>query len=153
MTDREDLPGFCQLQGSIEPSIGFEARLPLADWNGKYYQSGCGGYCGMVLPDKPGYANTINEALKRGYATITTDAGHQATIGDPSWAKDNPEAVELYGHRAIALTHRAGTGLTRAFYGREPSREYFGGCSNGGRMAAMAAQRYPDLFDGILGGG
>jgi len=152
VTDREDLPGFCQVQGSIDPSIGFEARLPLADWNGKYYQSGCGGYCGMVLPDKPGFSNTINEALKRGYATITTDGGHQATIGDPSWAEGNPEAVELYGYRSIALTHAAGTALVSALYDTEPSQDYFGGCSNGGRMAAMAAQRYPDLFDGILGG-
>lgn len=152
VTDREDLPGFCQIQGTIEPNIGFEARFPLADWNGKYYQSGCGGYCGMVLPDKPGFSNTINEALKRGYATITTDNGHQAFIGDPSWAEGNPDAVEIYGHRGIALTHAAGTQLVSAFYDAAPARDYFGGCSNGGRMAAMAAQRYPDLFDGILGG-
>jgi len=152
VTDRDDLPGFCQIRGSIDPNIGFEARLPLVDWNGKYYQAGCGGYCGSVLPDKPGFANTINEALKRGYAAITTDAGHQATIGDPSWAKDNPDAVEIYGHRTIPLTHQAGIRLTSTFYGSEPSRKYFGGCSNGGRMAAMAAQRYPKLFDGILGG-
>jgi predicted amidohydrolase YtcJ len=152
VTDREDLPGFCQITGTIEPNIGFEARLPLADWNGKYYQAGCGGYCGMVLPDKPGFSNTINEALKRGYAAITTDGGHQASIGDPSWAEGNPDAVEIYGHRVIPLTHQAGIQLTSAFYGSEPAREYFGGCSNGGRMAAMAAQRYPELFDGILGG-
>ena len=152
VTDREDQPGFCQIRGTIDPNIGFEARFPLADWNGKYYQSGCGGYCGMLLPDKPGFSNTINEALKRGYATITTDGGHQAFIGDPSWAEGNSQAVEVYGHRSIPLTHRAGTGLTSAFYRKEPSREYFGGCSNGGRLAAMAAQRYPNLFDGILGG-
>ena len=152
VTDRADLPGFCQVRGTIEPDIGFEARLPLTDWNGKYYQAGCGGYCGMVLPDKPGYSNTINEALKRGYATITTDSGHQASIGDPSWASGNPQAVEVYGHRGIPLTYRTGTRLVRELYGADSSREYFGGCSNGGRMAAMAAQRYPDLFDGILGG-
>ena len=63
VTDREDLPGFCQIQGTIDPHIGFEARFPLSSWNGKYYQSGCGGFCGSVLPDKPGFANSINEAL------------------------------------------------------------------------------------------
>ena len=152
VTDREDLPGFCQIKGTIDPNIGFEARFPLADWNGKYFQSGCGGYCGRVLADKPGFSNTINEALKRGYATITTDSGHSAGIGDPSWAKDNPQAVAVYGHRVIPLTYQAGTDMTNAFYRAEPTREYFGGCSNGGRMAAMTAQRYPELFDGILGG-
>ena len=105
-----------------------------------------------MLPDKPGFSNTINEALKLGYAAITTDSGHSAGIGDPSWAQDNPEAIEVYGHSAIARTHQAGTGLTNAYYDSAPKREYFGGCSNGGRMAAMAAQRYPRLFDGILGG-
>lgn len=152
VTDRDDLPSFCQIQGTIDPHIGFEARFPLADWNGKYYQSGCGGYCGRVLPDKPGFSNTINEALKRGFATLTTDAGHSASIGDPSWAEDNPEAVEVYGHRSIPLTQKAGVELVSALYDTNPSRKYFGGCSNGGRMAAMAAQRYPELFDGILGG-
>jgi feruloyl esterase len=152
ITNREDLPGFCQIQGTIDPSIGFEARFPLVDWNGKYYQSGCGGYCGMVLPDKRGFSNTINEAVKQGYAAITTDSGHTASIGDPSWAKGNSQAVELYGHRAIPLTYQAGTDLVSAFYNRPASREYFSGCSNGGRMAAIAAQRYPQLFDGILGG-
>ena len=152
VADREDLPAFCQVQGTIDPNVGFEARFPLADWNGKFYQSGCGGFCGMVLPDKLGFSNTINEALKRGFAAITTNGGHEGSIGDASWAQDNPEAVEIYGHRVIPLTHHAGTAMTAAFYGKHPSREYFGGCSNGGRLAAMAAQRYPDLFDGILGG-
>ncbi|MBT8076953.1 MAG: tannase/feruloyl esterase family alpha/beta hydrolase [Gammaproteobacteria bacterium] len=153
IADRRDLPVFCQVQGTIEPDIGFEARLPISDWNGKYYQSGCGGYCGAVLADKPGFSNTINEALKRGYATITTDGGHEGGLGDASWAEGDPVAVEVYAHRGIPLTYDVGTELTRVYYGQPPAREYFGGCSNGGRMAAMAAQRYPALFDGILGGG
>ena len=152
VTEREDLPHFCAIRGVIEPDIEFESRFPLASWNGKYYQSGCGGYCGRVLPDKKGYSNTINKALERGYATITTDSGHSAGIGDASWAKDNPIAVEVYAHKSIPLAYQAGTRMVEAFYGRQAELQYFGGCSNGGRMAAMAAQRYPDLFDGILGG-
>lgn len=153
VTDKEGLPAFCQVRGTIDPNIRFEARFPLADWNGKYFQSGCGGYCGSVLPDKPGFSNTINEALKRGFAAITTDSGHQGGLGEASWAKDDPEAVEVFAHSGIFLTHQAGTSMVNAFYEAEPSKNYFGGCSNGGRMAAMAAQRYPQLFDGILGGG
>jgi feruloyl esterase len=151
--ERGDLPPFCAIRGTIGPGIGFEARLPLSGWNGRFYQSGCGGYCGAVLPDKPGYSNTINEALKKGYAAITTDGGHSAAQGDASWAQGNPVAVEVYAHRVIPLTYRAGTRMVELFYGRPPELEYFGGCSNGGRLAAMAAQRYPSLFDGILGGG
>ena len=29
----ETLPAFCQVQGTIEPNIGFEARLPTEGWN------------------------------------------------------------------------------------------------------------------------
>ena len=153
ITDREDLPDFCAIRGTIEPDIGFEARFPLTGWNGKFYQSGCGGYCGRVLPDKKGYSNTINKALQRGYAAITTDSGHTAGNGDASWAIDNPLAVEVYAHKSIPLAYQAGTSMVEAFYGEPAQRQYFSGCSNGGRMAAMAAQRYPELFDGILGGG
>jgi len=153
MVDYEGLPGFCRIQGTIHPDIGFEARFPLSDWNGKYYQSGCGGYCGSVLADKPGFSNSINEALKKGFATITTNGGHEGGPGDASWAEGNPEAVEVYAHKGIALTHAAGTAMLREFYNDAASRHYFGGCSTGGRMAAKAAQLYPKLFDGILGGG
>jgi len=147
------LPGYCRVRGVIGPSIGFEARLPLSGWNGKYYQTGCGGFCGAVLPDKGGRSNAINHALKRGYAVITTDGGHEgAHIGDARWARDNPQAEALFAHRAIALTYRAGRALVRAFYGEDPDYAYFSGCSNGGRMALIAAQRYPALFDGIVSG-
>lgn len=150
--DRKDLPGFCAIQGTIIPSIKFEARFPLTDWNGKYYQSGCGGYCGAVIADKKGFSNTINKALERGYAAITTDAGHTGGLGDAAWAEGNQVAVDLYAHRAIPLTYNAGMRLVKAFYGQQSKLQLFGGCSNGGRMAAVAAQRYPELFDGILGG-
>ncbi len=153
ITGREDLPDYCALRGTIAPTIGFEMRLPLTAWNGKLFESGCGGYCGSVLPDKPGWSNTINGALQRGYAAITTDAGHQGSLGDASWALGNPEAVALYAHESIPLTHAAAQRLVEVFYGSDPQKSYFGGCSNGGRMAAMAAQRYPELFDGIFAGG
>ena len=29
VTDRQELPWFCRIRGTIDPDIGFEARLPL----------------------------------------------------------------------------------------------------------------------------
>ena len=149
---REDLPAFCQISGKIDPNIGFEARFPLTEWNGKYFQAGCGGFCGRVLPDRETHSNAINHALRRGYATITTDGGHEGeTIGDASWA-DNPEVERVYASEVLPRTQAAAHRLIKHLYGREPDYSYFSGCSNGGRLGAKAAQDYPNLFDGIIAG-
>ena len=149
-----ELPEYCRIKGTIEPHIGFEARFPTDNWNGKYFQAGCGGFCGVLTPDTPGFSNTINEAVKRGYAAITTDGGHKGTsMGDASWAKDNREAEVVYAHSGVALVHAAGTSMVGAFYQKEANQAYFSGCSTGGRMAVKTAQIYPDLFDGIIAGG
>jgi len=148
------LPEYCRIEGVVEPHIGFEARFPTQDWNGKYYQAGCGGFCGILRPDKPGYSNSINEALKRGYAAISQDGGHKGTsMGDASWARNNREAETVYAHTGVALVHAAGTAMVDAFYQRGAELSYFSGCSTGGRLAAKTAQVYPELFDGILAGG
>jgi feruloyl esterase len=42
--------------------------------------------------------------------------------------------------------------IVTAFYGSPPAHTYFNGCSKGGEEAFMEVQRYPDDFDGILGG-
>jgi hypothetical protein len=40
----------------------------------------------------------------------------------------------------------------QVFYGHAATRNYFAGCSNGGREGMVFAQRYPDQFDGIVAG-
>ena len=149
----EFLPSFCQVQGTIHPNIGFEARLPLNEWNGKFFMAGCGGFCGVLNADKESQSNAINYALRKGYAALITDGGHQgSSIGDGKWALDNPQAEQVYAHRVLPLGHAAGHELIEQMYKSQPAFSYFSGCSNGGRLAAMAAQRYPTLFDGIVAG-
>ena len=149
----QDLPAFCQIKGLINPNIGFEARFPLKNWNGKFFQAGCGGFCGLIEPDRLTQSNAINHALKKGYATITTDGGHTGKhLGDADWAYNNKEAEEVYAHKILPLTYQAGHVLIQAYYNSKPNYSYFSGCSNGGRLAAKAAQEYPDLFDGIIAG-
>ncbi len=48
-----DLPAYCRVLGTVRPAISFEVRLPLQNWNGKYYGTGCGGFCGTLLSDAP----------------------------------------------------------------------------------------------------
>ncbi len=146
------LPAFCQVKGVLEGRIRFEARLPLEGWNGKFLMAGCGGFCGSLLPDKPGFSNSINEALKMGYAAIAHDGGHRGASHDTAWAYHDRQALEIWAHRILPIVARNGKAIVTAFYGRPPALSYFSGCSNGGRLGLMAAQRYPQLFDGILAG-
>lgn len=148
-----DLPAFCQVQGTIWPETRFELRLPAEGWNGKFYMAGCGGFCGQVPADAPGFINAINYALKRDYAVATMNGGHWGTGStDARWALSNPVAEADWAWRAVAETTAAAKAVTRGYYGEDPDYSYFQGCSTGGRMANMAALRQPEDFDGIISG-
>ena len=148
-----DLPGYCRVLGYVRPAINFEVRLPLADWNGKFYQAGCGGFCGTLNTDSNAFTNAINVALRRNYAVATTDGGHWgAGAIDGRWALANPVGKADWAWRAETETARVGKTLVKAFYGSAQSKAYFAGCSTGGRMAGIEATRFPADFDGIIMG-
>jgi hypothetical protein len=148
-----DLPEHCRVLGYVRPAINFEIRLPIRTWNGRFLMVGCGGFCGAVDSEQ-GPVHSINYGLRRGYAASTTDSGHWGTSGgDGRWAWNNRLAEIDWAERAVTETARVTKSVIEAFYGRSPQRSYFSGCSNGGRMAAMEAQRHPEDFDGIISGG
>ncbi len=148
-----DMPAYCRVLGVVRPAINFEARLPASNWNGKFYMAGCGGFCGTLDSDRPGFVNAMNFGLRRNYAVSTMDSGHWGTaVTDGRWAFNNRIAEVDWGWRAVTETARVTKVLIKAFYNREQSKSYFAGCSTGGRMAAMEAQRFPNDFDGIISG-
>ncbi len=71
---------------------------------------------------------------------------------DAGWADANPHAERDWGWRSIGETHRVAQAMIGAFYGGSSQQAVFQGCSTGGRMAHVAALRYPELFDGIISG-
>jgi hypothetical protein len=149
----DGLPAYCRVLGYVRPAINFEARLPVEGWNGKFHMAGCGGFCGFVDPDRPGFINAINYALKRGYAVSAMDSGHWGSgVTDARWAHDNRPAEVDWGSRAVHETAQVTKALIEAFYRQAPAYSYFQGCSTGGRMAAVEAQRFPEDFDGIISG-
>lgn len=143
---------FCRVALTASPvsgsEIGIEVWLPAAaEWNGKYLQVGNGGFAGSV--PLPGLA----QHLLRGYAAAGTDSGHRSNDGlDASWARGQPQRVVDWGWRAVSETSRLARLVIRGFHAQAPGRSYFVGCSNGGRDALMAAQRFPRDFDGIVSG-
>lgn len=143
-------PTYCRVTGVSRPTpasdIRFEVWLPSTTWNGRYYQLGNGGFAGNI------HQPSLAAEVARGNAAAATDTGHQGTGFDASWALGNPERVLDYGYRSIKTTSDAAAILITAFYGRAARKRYYAGCSNGGRQALMAAQRYPYDWDGILAG-
>ena len=135
---------YMDVQGVIAGSIRFQLLLP-DEWNGRFAMGGGGGLVGSVQ-------NAARGSINEGYATVGTDTGHQGEGTDGSWALNNLEALVNFGHLAVHRTAEVSKALIRAYYGMEPARSYFLGCSRGGGQAMMEAQRYPDDFDGIVAG-
>jgi len=145
-----NIPAHCRVQVTLTPTsdslIKMELWLPVAEWNGKFMGVGNGGFAGSIQ----GLTNEMPQALRLGFATAGTDTGHQEQGGD--WAIGHPEKMIDFGYRATHEMTLKAKEIVKAFYDRSPQYSYFKGCSTGGRMALMEAQRYPDDYDGIIAG-
>lgn len=137
----------CRVLGSIAPRLNFEIRLPTR-WNGRALFVGGSGLNGFIAV--PELVLFIPNVGHDGYATIGTDSGHQGSFADGSWALGDREALEDFADRAIHRVLDSARAVIAARYGRAASRTYFIGMSEGGREGLIAAQRWPDDFDGIV---
>lgn len=144
------LPPFCRVAGQIRPTsdsrIRFEVWLPVTGWNGRMVGTGNGGFAGTF------YYQQMGPYLKRGFAAVGSDAGHQAEGTDSTWAFGHPEKVKDFGWRAIHLTAERAKQIIDAYYGKPAEKAYFESCSDGGREGLMEAQRFPEDYDGIMAG-
>jgi feruloyl esterase len=145
------IPAHCRVQLVLTPSsdslINMELWLPPAgQWNGKFMGVGNGGFAGSIQ----GLGSEMPQALRLGYATAGTDTGHQESGGE--WAIGHPEKMTDFGYRATHEMTLKSKQIVSAFYDQPAAYAYFKGCSTGGRMALMEAQRYPDDYDGIIAG-
>jgi feruloyl esterase len=138
------VPAYCAISGFVEHGsrIGFTLGLP-RQWNRKFLFFGVGGFAGVPAPLQGGIA--------RGYATASTDTGHQsATVEEASWALNNPAGILNHYESSVELAAVLLKEMTSAYYGARPTHAYFQGCSAGGRQALVQAERFPDSFDGII---
>jgi feruloyl esterase len=146
------LPPFCRVSGTIAPTnqsqILFEVWLPLEKWNGKLAGVGNGGWAGTIS------WGPLAEQLRRGYATASTNTGHEAAPGANAakFAFDKPEQLVDFASRSHHETALKAKALVEAFYGKPAERAYFVGCSSGGYEGLMEAQRFPADYDGIVAG-
>jgi feruloyl esterase len=155
-----ELPAHCLVQGRIEPrtgadgkpyAINFEMRLP-EKWQRRLLFQGGGamdGFLANALGRITVTNATAKPALSRGYAVVSMDGGHQGL--DASFARDQQARLD-FAYAAIGKVWKEAKAITRQYYRQPAQYTYFMGCSNGGREAMIAAQRYPTEFDGIVAG-
>jgi Tannase and feruloyl esterase len=142
------VPEYCKVLGSVHnlphSTIQFEISLPTTKWNGKYFFAGGGGFNGTIPK--------LDQALAEGYAAAGSDTGHQGDSLDGSWALNDLQAQVNYAYLATHVITVLGKEIVRSYYGTPERRSYFVGCSNGGKMALMEVQRYPNDFDAAVAG-
>ena len=159
------LPAHCEVFGRLNDrdgaggqhyAIRFHMRLPGA-WNGKFFFEGGGGSNGNI-----GSANGYTQgqqsggALSLGYAVLSQDSGHDnGKNNDPQRNGNLTHGLDAqarldHGYNSYDQATQAAKALIRLYYGKDPVRSYFVGCSEGGREAMLMSQRFPEHFDGIL---
>ena len=158
------LPEHCEVTGRLRErtgidgqryAINFHMRLPTT-WNGRFLFQGGGGSDGAIGDAIGAIGPGLPTALARGFAVLSQDSGHDnRTNNDParqgtiSFAHD-PQARRDHAYASLDVTARTGKAIVQEFYRRAPDRSYFYGCSEGGREGMVFAQRFSELFDGIV---
>src|SRR5438874_3825171 len=119
-------------------------------WNGKNRDLGGGGYAGQV--------GGVTSSTNRGYVGTSTDTGHNSSVTPGGSFALNPDGtlnwglIEDFAADGIHEQHLLGVKLAEVYYGMDPVRKYWMGCSTGGRQGHYQAQNFPQDFDGILAG-
>jgi len=155
------------LAGDANYGIAFELRMPTT-WNGDFYFTGGSGNDGVVASavgaPLGGGGTAFPLALAKGFAVITQNSGHVGILSpifndiqDVSGDQNNgfgydPGARYDYGYQQTGTLTLIAKSIMAAYYGVVPLYSYYLGCSNGGREAMVASQRWGDMFDGIVAG-
>jgi feruloyl esterase len=142
------LPVFCRVTATLQPAsdskIRIEVWMPVSGWNGKFQAVGNSGWGGTIN------YNDLAVALASGYATASTDTGHNDTSA--AFGLGHPTLLIDYSYRAIHEMTVQAKAIINAYYGNEPRLSIFSGCSYGGHQAQVEALRYPADYDGIVAG-
>jgi feruloyl esterase len=146
------VPAFCRVYGEAASEKGsrirFELWFPMdSAWNAKLLVTGNGGYSPML-----GYPD-MAMALRRGYAVLGGDTGHQGENPDDlTFVVGHRERMLDWGTRSIHAITGPGKTIAAALGAKPVRRTYFYGCSTGGHQAVAEMEAYPEDFDGVIAG-
>jgi feruloyl esterase len=154
------LPAYCRVEGVInrragvggeEFGINFVLAMP-KQWNGDFLMQGGAGSNGVVLPALGLNAAGDTPGLMRGFAVVSTDAGHTSQRGFDFGFMRDQQAYLDFAYLANPEVATLAKQLIAEYYGKPAAFSYFSGCSTGGREGMILSQRYPAIFDGIISG-
>jgi hypothetical protein len=160
------LPEHCEVTALMHERVGadgqhyairFHVRLP-GQWNGRFFFEGGGGTDGNLGAAIGFIGPGVPPAIAQGYAVVSQDAGHDNETntvpergGSVAFGFD-PQARADYGGTSLKPVAEAAKAIIRGYYDHPVDRSYFVGCSKGGQEGMAFAQRYPEVFDGIVAG-
>ncbi|KAK8062972.1 ferulic acid Esterase/Feruloyl esterase [Apiospora hydei] len=146
------------VKSSASSSYNFGLFLPDSGWNERFLTTGNGGFGGGI--------NWVdmNIFAHHGFATMSTDTGHNATAFDATWGLNQPEKLIDWGSRAMHGSIELAKTMVASYYGGSSSNStaaeavatikysYYASCSTGGRQGLKEIQHHPESFDGIVVG-
>ena len=100
----------CKIDGVISPQAKFELQLPTKQWNGNYFEGGCGGYCGRLSEPSECVA-----AFNTGDAVGYSDLGHESTNNDNSWAFNQALREDFAYHANLSFDQHQARDKQRAY--------------------------------------
>ncbi|MFE0020647.1 tannase/feruloyl esterase family alpha/beta hydrolase [Amycolatopsis sp. NPDC059021] len=153
-TSVTDVPAYCEITVTLghfgaNDHVKTAVTLPETGWTGRLQAVGGSAYAAG------NFGAPLVQAVKDGYAGVTTDAGVSADPLDTGWALNSDGTINqpLLTNFATRSAHESavvGKDVTRKFYHRSVSYAYWNGCSTGGRQGYAEARNHPDDFDGVL---
>ncbi len=172
-------PAYCQVNLTQKHAINIRVGLPLnvmdggvggiqGAWNGKVQNLGGGGFAGSVgSVTGPVTSRYVGSSTDTGHSTawcnaINPDTGQPNSLPncgsggagfvlDPSYNLIDYQVTDFITDSLHAQVTWA-LQLANWYYGTSAIRNYWNGCSTGGRQGFEMAQKYGDLFDGFLVG-
>jgi hypothetical protein len=115
-------------------------------WNGKVRNLGGGGLVGAV--------GSVTNATNNRYVGSSTDSGHVGNNPSFGVIQETHELdlgkIEDFFSESLRLQYQWALKLAQAYYAQPAARNYWDGCSTGGRQGLVLASKYGDDFDGFL---
>ncbi len=157
-------PDLTAMPSENPQTIGLGIGLPLNSvdggagkmqgaWNGKIENLGGGGLIGTV--------GSVTSATNAGFVGSSTDGGHNTaqnggTLGNFGVIQATHQLdvgkITDFASESIHQQYVWAKWLANKYYGQAAIRNYWNGCSTGGRQGLELAQKWGSDFDGILAG-